>query len=47
MLIDVRNLDLTKELLEVMDDEIKSNPQKYDSLIKRLQIVLNKYKDRG
>lgn len=45
MLIDVRCLDLTKKLLEVVDNEIKSNPEKYDRLIKRLQVVLNKYKE--
>jgi hypothetical protein len=44
MLINIRNLDLVKDLLVVVDGELKENPQHYSKLIDKLQEVLDKYK---
>ena len=44
MLIDLRNLDLVEDLLVVIDEEIKDNPQHYRKLTNKLQDVLDKYK---
>ncbi len=44
MLINIRNLDLVKDLLEAIDEELKENPKHYRKLIDKLQDVLDKYK---
>ena len=47
MTIDVRNLDLVKDLLIVVNDEINNNPEKYNELAYNLREVLRKYNIKG
>jgi len=45
MKIDIRNLDLVKDLLQTVNDEIKNNPIKYSELNGKLIKVLDKYEE--
>jgi len=45
MKLDIRNLDLVKELLTAVNDEINNNPEKYSSLIFKMSRIMNKYKE--
>ena len=47
MTIDIRNLDLVKDLLIVVNDEINNNPEKYVDLAYKLREVLRKYSLEG
>ena len=47
MTIDVRNLDLIKDLLIVVNDEINNNPEKYVDLVYNLRQILRKYNIKG
>jgi len=45
MTIDIRNLDLVKDLLQAVNDEIKNNPIKYSELNGKLINILNEYEE--
>ena len=46
MQIDLRNLDLVKDLLTVINDEIKDNSVYYRQLYLKLKKVMDKYEER-
>lgn len=43
MKINLSNLDLTKELLTVINDEIEAHPKYYARLGSKLLVILKKY----
>lgn len=45
MEINIRNLDLVKQILEVVNKELLSEPRYYAKLINELKIVMEDFKD--
>lgn len=45
MKINIRNLDLVKKILEVVNKELLSEPRYYTKLINELRVVMEEFKD--
>lgn len=45
MEINIRNLDLVKKILEVVNKELTSEPMYYTKLINELRVVMEEFKD--